>query len=394
MRIKSVNCIVCDAGWRPWIFVRVETENGIIGYSEITDSHGSVKGLVSTVENLAEIIVGMDPLNINFILSKLYSKTKQTPFGLIQKAISGIENSLWDIKGKYLNKPVYDILGGMLRNSLEVYWSHCGTTRVRSADKVNKNKISTFKDLEKFCIDDLTNSGINYFKTNLIIFNENDNAHVHMPGFNFEQNMGDLNLSSTLEKKILTLLDLFHKNLPKNKKLLLDLNYNFNYPGLKELINKLNDYDLYWIEIDSQNHKTIKNITELSKNLIASGENLYTFSQYHPLITDTASDVVVIDVIWNGLIESLKIANYSNFFDIPVAPHNYYSHLSTNISLHFCSLVNNVKIMEVDIDDVPWKDEIVDEIPVIKDGRIYLNDKPGWGINLVEDQLKKYKWNG
>ena len=50
--------------------------------------------------------------------------------------------------------------------------------------------------------------------------------------------------------------------------------------------------------------------------------------------------------------------------------------------------------MEVDIDDVPWKDEIVDEIPVIKDGRIYLNDKPGWGINLVEDQLKKYKWNG
>ena len=71
------------------------------------------------------------------------------------------------------------------------------------------------------------------------------------------------------------LLDLFHKNLPKNKKLLLDLNYNFNYPGLKELINKLNDYDLYWIEIDSQNHKTIKNITELSKNLKASGENLY-----------------------------------------------------------------------------------------------------------------------
>ena len=127
--------------------------------------------------------------------------------------------------------------------------------------------------------------------------------------------------------------------------------------------------------------------------MIASGENLYTFSQYHPLITDTASDVVVIDVIWNGLIESLKIANYSNFFDIPVAPHNYYSHLSTNISLHFCSLVNNVKIMEVDIDDVPWKDEIVDEIPVIKDGRIYLNNKPGWGINLVEDQLKKYKWN-
>ena len=94
---------------------------------------------------------------------------------------------------------------------------------------------------------------------------------------------------------------------------MLDLNYNFNYSGLKELINILNDYNLYWIEIDSTNYQTIKNVSTLSDNLIASGENLYTFNQYYELITKTACDVVVIDVIWNGLSESLKIANYANF---------------------------------------------------------------------------------
>ena len=96
--------------------------------------------MIATIENLGELILNLEVLNINHILSKLNSKTKQTQFGLIQKAISGIENALWDIKGKYLNKPVYDILGGKLRNSFEVYWSHCGTTRVRSADKVNEKK--------------------------------------------------------------------------------------------------------------------------------------------------------------------------------------------------------------------------------------------------------------
>ena len=269
--------------------------------------------MIATIENLGELILNMEVLNINHILSKLNSKTKQTQFGLIQKAISGIENALWDIKGKYLNKPVYDILGGKLRNSFEVYWSHCGTTRVRSADKVNEKKISTLKDLERFCVDELSTSKINYFKTNLLMLSESPDAYVYMPGFNFEQSMGNLNLSLDLEKKITSLLNVFNKSLPKNKRLLLDLNYNFNYSGLKELINILNDYNLYWIEIDSTNYQTIKNVSTLSDNLIASGENLYTFNQYYELITKTACDVVVIDVIWNGLSESLKIANYANF---------------------------------------------------------------------------------
>ena len=104
--------------------------------------------------------------------------------------------------------------------------------------------------------------------------------------------------------------------------------------------------------MDSHNFETIIRLSQISKNLIASGENLYKLDQYYRFLSEKSCDVIIIDVIWNGLTESLKVAKLANYFDIPIAPHNYYSHLSTFISLQFCSIINNVKIMEIDIDDV------------------------------------------
>ena len=393
MKIKNVTPIICNGGWRPWIFIKIESSDGIIGYSEITDSHGSIKGLISSIEELGENITGDNCLNINSILQKLYSKTQQTPYGLLQKSIGGIENALWDIKGKVLNKPVYEILGGNLRDSLEIYWSHCGTTRVRASHHINKKKISSFKDLEEFCVKELSESKINLFKTNLLMLDDNKNK-IHMPGFNFKFNQPDRNLTFDIKRQIAKTLEIFNKNIPKNKNLLIDLNFNFNFSGLKEVIRLLNEKELYWIEVDSHNFETIKRLSQISKNLIASGENLYKLDQYYRFLSEKSCDVIIIDVIWNGLTESLKVAKLANYFDIPIAPHNYYTHLSTFISLQFCSIINNVKIMEIDIDDVPWKDQIVDEVPEIKDGKIFLNNKPGWGVNLREKEIEKHKWSG
>ena len=246
MKIKNVTPIICNGGWRPWIFIKIESSDGIIGYSEITDSHGSIKGLISSIEELGENITGDNCLNINSILQKLYSKTQQTPYGLLQKSIGGIENALWDIKGKVLNKPVYEILGGNLRDSLEIYWSHCGTTRVRASHHINKKKISSFKDLEEFCVKELSESKINLFKTNLLMLDDNKNK-IHMPGFNFKFNQSDRNLTFDIKRQIAKTLEIFNKNIPKNKNLLIDLNFNFNFSGLKEVIRLLNEKELYWI---------------------------------------------------------------------------------------------------------------------------------------------------
>ncbi len=95
-------------------------------------------------------------------------------------------------------------------------------------------------------------------------------------------------------------------------------------------------------------------------------------------------DVPIVDVIWNGLGESLKIAAMADAYEMNVAPHNFYGHLSSIISAHFCAVVPNFRIMEIDIDGVAWRDEFYSEPPVIEHGELVLPSKPGWGIEVNE----------
>ena len=78
MKIKNVTPIICNGGWRPWIFIKIESSDGIIGYSEITDSHGSIKGLISSIEELGENITGDNCLNINSILQNYLKNPTDT----------------------------------------------------------------------------------------------------------------------------------------------------------------------------------------------------------------------------------------------------------------------------------------------------------------------------
>ena len=95
-------------------------------------------------------------------------------------------------------------------------------------------------------------------------------------------------------------------------------------------------------------------------------------------------------MIWNGFSESLKIASMADVYEVNVAPHNFYGHLASVISAHFCAAVPNFRIMETDIDSVPWRDEIVTNPPVIENGDFILPKGPGWGMDINEAALKKY----
>ena len=134
MKIEKVQVFHVKAGWRPWTFIKISTTDGITGWSECTDSHGSPKGIEGVVNDLSEFLVYKNPLNINKIINFLYARTRQSPGSIIQKAIAGIENALWDIKAKSFGIPVNELIGGtLLHDEIDLYWSHCGTSRVRAA---------------------------------------------------------------------------------------------------------------------------------------------------------------------------------------------------------------------------------------------------------------------
>lgn len=391
MKISGIDIYHANAGWRPWSFIKISTSEGLVGWSECSDSHGSPKGIEGVINGFKELLIGEDPLNINKILSLLHSRTRQSPGSIIQKSISGVENALWDIKGKSLNIPVNELLGGALRNKIELYWSHCGTSRVRAYELINKPKIGNLNDLQIFS-DEIISSGFKSIKTNIAILN--DKPHIYMPGFAKSEGWPSLNLSLELIEDIEIWISNFRNFLGNNFNIALDLNFNFRNDGFIKICRSLEKYNLDWIEIDSYDPKSLKEIKNSINIPITSCENLYGLSQFKPFFDLKSMDIVSIDVIWNGLKESLRIADTAEINGMNITCHNFNGHLSTFISMHFCSLINNFKIAEFDVDDIPWRDELFTDIPRIKEGKYEFNNKPGWGCNLNEDKLHKYRWLG
>ena len=101
-------------------------------------------------------------------------------------------------------------------------------------------------------------------------------------------------------------------------------------------------------------------------------------------------DVAIIDVIWNGFLESIKIAAMAEAYEVNVAPHNYYGHLCSAVSAHFCAVVPNFRVMEIDIDSVSWRDELFINAPVIENGDLILPTGPGWGVEVNEKAVRAH----
>lgn len=390
MKISDISVLFCDAGWRPWIFVKITTDNDLIGYSEVSDSHGSPAGIKAIIDEYKPKLIGKSPNNIQYLAYDFFREKRQTPGGLIQKAWAGIENALWDIKAQHLQVPIYELFGAKFRNRVPVYWSHCGTTRVRAWQVVKQKAIHSLDDLAHF-IPEVKKQGFSAIKTNILMFEPE--ASVYMPGFTGHLGTTDRNPSRAVLHAIECLLETWRSTAGDELEILLDLNFNCSVESCFKIIDRIEPFELMWLEIDCFDPRALQKITAKSKTPICSGENLYGRREFKPYLETHAMHVAMIDMNWNGLLESLKIAHMAEAYEINVAPHNYYSHFSTYMNAQFCAMLPNVRIMEVDVDDVPWKDQLVSEPPRIKNGLLTIPDKPGWGVSLNEDIIAAHPWS-
>jgi L-alanine-DL-glutamate epimerase-like enolase superfamily enzyme len=353
------------------------------GWSEVTDSHGSASGIEGVVKDLAPLLIGEDPRNVEALYWKLYSRTRQSVGSIISKAIGGIENALLDIKGKYYGVPVYKLFGGAIRDRISLYWSHCGTSRVRAYEHVGRLPIRSLSDVPDFA-EEIRESGFGVIKTNIPIFEPE--PHIYMPGFARTPGGPELNCNYETANAIWDWICAFKYALP-NLSIILDLNYNFKAEGYIKIGQMLEDMGILWLEIDSYDPKSLADIRSSVRIPICSGENLYGAKQFQPFFDAYSMDIASIDVIWNGFIRSLQIAALANLYEINCTTHNYYSNLATAISAQFCACIPNFRIMEYDVDDVPWRDELSTTIPQIEDGVLTLSDGPGWGCDINEEVL-------
>jgi galactonate dehydratase len=389
MKITGVESLHADAGWRNFSFLKVTTDQpGLVGWSEFNEGGGN-RGLGAAIEGLAVFAIGEDPLAHERLHAKLFALTRQVSGGIAGQAIAAIENAVLDIKGKALGVPVYTLFGGPVRNKLRLYWSHCGNYRVGPQHKlIGKPRITSLEGVAA-AGREARERGFTALKTNPFRF-DGPEPRIDSPGFGRGASWPELNWDRPLLEAIAAQMAAFREGAGPDVDLMLDLNFNFKTEGFIQIARRLEPLGMSWLEIDSRDPAALASIRQASRIPLASCESLYGTRSYRPFFEQRAVDVAIVDVTWNGLAQSLKVAALADAFEVNVAPHNFFGPICTLMSAHFCASVPNFRIMELDVDDVPWREELVTRPPVIESGHLLVPAGPGWGAEVDEAAVRRH----
>ncbi len=386
-KIRSIETLACDAGWRNYYFVKVVTEDGITGWSEFDEGFGA-PGVGTAINKLGARVIGQPVGEHERLYAELYAVTRPAAGGVVALALGAIENALLDAKAKALGVPCYELLGGKIRDRIRLYWSHCATWRINHPGYYKP--AITDLDGVKAMGREVAEKGFSALKTNIFVYDGNkNNPKGWRPGFG-SPNYPERNVDRTVLRNLRMHLEAFRDGAGPDVDMLLDLNFNASTEGYLKILREIAPLDMFWIEIDTYSPEALGYIRRQSPHPISSCETLLGIREFLPYFREQAMDVAIIDTPWNGVWQSMKIANLAEAHEVNVAPHNFYGHLCTMMNAHFAAAVPNLRIMEIDIDRLAWDHELFTHVPEIKDGHLIMPDRPGWGTEPNEEAIKAH----
>ncbi len=386
MRIAALETLHADGGWRTLDFVKVTTDDGLVGWSEYNETFGG-PGLTELIRRLAAALVGKDPRAHEAHVALMQALRRTSAGGVVQQAVGAIENALVDVKARALGIPVHELLGGPVRDRIRLYWSHCATYRVSRWKEMQIPPVRTLDDVVRMGRE-VVARGYTALKTNVLLLGDDPRAHV--PGFARGESFPELNPDRHVLRAAREQLAAFREGTGPDVDVLVDLNFNYKTEGFLKVARAIAPFDILWVEIDTRSPSALRYLRDRSEVAVASGECLFGRREYRPFLERDAMDVAIVDVPWNGIAESAKIAAMADAYEVNVAPHNFYGHLATMMSAHFAAVVPNLRIMEIDPDTVPWQDELVTRRPRIEAGHLFLPTSPGWGTEVDEAAVRAH----
>src|SRR5467141_5259719 len=348
MKVTRLEVLRCDAGWRNYYFLKLSTDDGVVGWSEFDEGFGS-PGITAVIERLTPRIIGQGVFDHERIYAELYCLTRPAAGGVVAEGLGAIENALLDAKAKALGVPCHVLLGGKLRDRVRVYWSHCATWRINHPDWFKP--AITDLDGVKAIGREVREKSFTAMKTNIFVYADGK-PQGWRPGFGapFEP---EINVDRTVLRNLCMHLEAIRDGAGPDVDILLDLNFNAKTEGYLKILRAIAGLDMFWIEIDSFNPEALGYIRRQSPHPISSCETLLGLREFLPYFREQAMDVAIIDTPWNGVWQSMKIASAAEAYEVNVAPHNFYGHLCTMMNAHFSAPVPNSRIMETDIDRLP-----------------------------------------
>ncbi len=391
MKIVKFEDFHVDAGWDTYSFLKITTDEGIVGWSEFKESRR--RGLGAVIQGLAAGLIGQDPRAIGRIDAALYSHIRAVTGGLYSNAAGAILNACLDIKGKALGVPVYDLIGGAVRDRIPLYWSRCGVIRARCAEYFGGNVIDrppvrTLEDL-KAAGREAAEHGFKAVKTNLLVFDDKG-GRQYTPGSARGAGHPELNLPEEMLEALIAQLSALREGVGPKVRIAVDLNFNYKPEGFRRIARKVEPFDLMWLEMDLYDPKALSLIRESTITPIASLETILGRRALKPYLDHHCVDVAIVDPQYNGVVESVRMAAMADAYEVNVASHNFSGPLSAVICAHFAAAIPNLRTMELDIDEVPWKPKLLTKPYVVENGEFLLPTGLGWGTEIDEDVLRAH----
>jgi len=389
LTVKSFNSYHIPAGWRNWLILSVESYDGVLGFSEFTDSNGSEATLITAINEIGNLLKNRKFNSIEEIVLNLRHKYRQALPGIMFKAISAFENALWDLKSKSDGKPIagyFPLPDLALKQQLfKCYWSHCPTTRIRASDHIGLNPILEYDDLVELG-KEISKLKFSAFKTNLVQITPS--PEVLMPGFNKNFDLVTEKIPKNYSEHFRKILDSI-LNESDNFEIIIDFNFNLDYNNFISIQDSLLGLKVKWLEIDFDEIDLYEQILKHKQFPVCTGENILGVYNYNNILNDDRIDIISIDLLWNGLQESLRIAEKAISRNKKIAVHNYCGSLATSMALVFLSMLptDSIELLEYDYDDVSWRDTIVSNPAKFSDGSLEYIPGLGWNNDFLPNKL-------
>ncbi|MFM1814293.1 MAG: hypothetical protein RLZ98_988 [Pseudomonadota bacterium] len=396
MRITGFEQFHADGGWDEYAFLKVTTDEGLVGWSEFNESRRR-RGLGSLIMGLGGALIGEDPRAINHLDAVLQSMSRSGAGGLQAHANAAILNACVDIKAKSLGVPVYELYGGKVRDRIPLYWSRCGVTRAKAPQYfdgkvIDRPAVRSLADLEG-AGREAREAGFKALKTNLLLFEESG-VFAWTPGSARGRGFPELDAGPALVAALRNQLAALRRGAGDEVELIVDLNFNYRIDGYRRLARAVEDFDLMWLEMDILDAEALASVRQGTRTPIGSLEAVLGRRALKPYLQAHAVDVAIIDVQYNGFPEAVRMAQMCDAWELNVASHGFTGPLSTVMTAHFCAGVPNLKIMEIDVDEVPWRTHLLTCPYRIEDGAFVLPDGAGWGTDIDESAVASHPQTG
>ena len=361
MKINDINTIVVNARLRNWVFIKVTTnEPGLVGWGEAS-LEWKTQAVVGAVADLAPLLIGQDPRRTEHLWQVMYRQQFFKGGIVTMSAISGIDQALNDIKAKVLGVPLYELLGGKVRDRVRMY-DHLGGGSSEAVYESASND-----DFARLAEDSVA-AGFSALKilpvppTRMLDGAEDLRRAAELMG----------TVRDAVGEDVDVMVDLHGRTTPS-----MAIQYGHALGPMRP-----------WFFEEPCQPEVVDAMVEVARALpipIATGERLVTRWQFRELLEKRACAVIQPDVCHcGGLSEMKKIAAMAETYQISVAPHNPLGPVATMANIHFALSTPNFLIQEVMRQDVPWRNEVVDAPLDIRDGYVYPPTQPGLGLEVDE----------